>query len=273
VRSINPLATPEPWTLVSRGYADGTKPFFEQYCHEALRISGYDGSGKVLDVACGPGTLSLLIHKTAHNIQAIDFSQGMLDCFNQEILYHGIQNIRTCLMDGQNLTFADNEFNWAYSIFGLMFFPDRVKGFREIYRTLKPGGRAVVTSWAPVSDSTLMQMIFGTIGAGFSLAQENKSSSLLNLEDPDHFKHEMQQAGFAHVAVTHFDGSWVVTDIEEFLDWIVQGSAPVVILKHELDQQEWRAKRALMRDWLAKKLPVLPTTLHSRAYIGAGEKQ
>jgi len=272
MHNVNPLTTPTPWTLVSRDYAAGTKPFFEQYCRKALQLSGYDGKGKVLDVACGPGTLSLLIHNTAEDIQAIDFSQGMLDCFNQEIAQQGIQNISTHLMDGQNLAFADNEFDWAYSIFGLMFFPDRLQGFREIYRTLKPGGRTVVTSWAPVSDSPLMQMIFGAIGVGFSLAQQDNSSRLLNLEDPNHFKQEMEQAGFSNVSVTHFDGSRVVNNIEEFLDWIVKGSAPLAMLKHELNEAEWRTKEAILLDWLITQIPILPSILRSRAYIGTGQK-
>jgi ubiquinone/menaquinone biosynthesis C-methylase UbiE len=70
----------------------------------------------------------------------------------------GIANIKTCLMDGQALEFGDNTFDFAYSIFGLMFFPDRLKGFREMHRTLRPGGRAAVTSWAPVEESPLMQL-------------------------------------------------------------------------------------------------------------------
>ena len=144
---------PEPWTQVAEGYVTETQPLFEQYCRKALELAGFTSDGKVLDVACGPGTLSLLIYKDAEEIHGIDFSPGMLECFNKEIGRRSINNITTYHMDGQNLEFADDTFDWAFSIFGLMFFPDRNKGFREIMRTLKPGGRAAITSWAPVSDS------------------------------------------------------------------------------------------------------------------------
>jgi ubiquinone/menaquinone biosynthesis C-methylase UbiE len=268
----NPMSMPEPWTLVAEGYVTDTQPVFEQYCREALRLAGFNGSGKVLDVACGPGTLSLLIHHDVDEIHSIDFSSGMLECFNREIGRLGISNIRTYHMDGQSLEFGDNSFDWAFSIFGLMFFPDRSKGFREILRTLKPGGRAAITSWAPVSDSTAMQMMFGAMAAAFPKKPESSSTKVLTLEDPDNFKLEMQQAGFNDVAITPFDGYWRVNNVEAFLDSMVRGSAPITLLKNQLGGEPWAGKRAIMLDYLEEKLTDLPFTLHSRAWIGTGAK-
>ena len=172
----NPMSTPEPWTQVAEGYVTNTQPVFEQYCRKALLQAGFNGSGKVLDVACGPGTLSLLIHQDVKEIHGIDFSPGMVKCFNRELERRGINNVKTYNMDGQHLEFSDNTFDWAFSIFGLIFFPDRNKGFREIIRTLKPGGRAAITSWASVTHSTAMQIMFGAMGK-----IENAQSNVLSL--------------------------------------------------------------------------------------------
>jgi len=270
--SKNPMSAPEPWTMVAEGYVTDTKPLFEQYCREAMERVGFDRSGKVLDVACGPGTLSLLLHGDAEEVHAIDFSPGMLECFNRELTAQGIDNITTYYMDGQDLEFGDDEFDWAFSIFGLMFFPDRIKGFREIQRTLKPGGGAAVTSWAPLSDSPGMQLMFGAIQEAFPKKPESSGEKVLNLEDPDHFRHEMEQAGFVDVEVVPFDGEWRVEDVESFLDSMIRGSAPLVMLKKQVGEAVWAEKRAIMLAYLADKLTDLPTTIYSRAFIGTGRK-
>lgn len=269
----NPMSTPEPWTMVAEGYATDTQPVFEQYCRKALEISQFSSAEKILDVACGPGTLSLLIHQHVHEVHSIDFAPGMLDCFNREIALRNIENISTYQMDGQHLEFSDEEFDWAFSIFGLMFFPDRSRGFSELWRTLRPGGRAVVTSWAPVSDSTAMQVIFGAMQVAFPRKPETDDAKVLTLEDPENFKHEMQRAGFVDVSITPFDGHWRVNDAESFFDSMVRGSAPITLLKSQLDEHVWSEKRALMLDFINDKLGVLPARLSSRAWIGVGRKQ
>jgi ubiquinone/menaquinone biosynthesis C-methylase UbiE len=266
------MSGPEPWTLVAEGYVTETQPVFGQYCYKALELVGFDGAGKLLDVACGPGTLSLLIHERTDDIQAIDFSPGMLACFDREIARLKITNIHTHLMDGQILAFEDESFDWAFSIFGLMFFPDRLRGFREMYRTLKPGRRAAVTAWAPIADSTAMQMMFGAMGAAFPKKPAADSAKVCTLENPETFRTEMQQAGFADVSIVSFDGHWKVEDTEYFLDSMVRGSAPIQLLKSQLGESLWAEKRAIMLAYVKDQLKELPTTLSSRAWIGVGRK-
>jgi len=270
--SQNPMSRPDPWNMVAEGYVTDTKPIFGQYCQKAIELAGLEPGDKVIDVACGPGTMSLLIQDRVKDIQAIDFSAGMLDCFNREIEERGIANITTHLMDGQNLEFGDNEFDKAFSMFGLMFFPDRVQGFRELYRVLKPGGMAVVTSWAPISQSTGMSLMFGAMAVAFPKKPESNSQTTLNLEDPENFKREMTEAGFSEVSIIPFDGYWHVDSVEGFFDSIVRGSAPLVMLKNNLGEEEWAAKRTIMLDYIRERLPELPAELNSRAFIGIGRK-
>lgn len=269
--SQNPLSQSEPWSLVAEGYQAETVPAFRQYCQKAFELMGYQPGGKVLDVACGPGTLSLLLADSATEITAVDFSEGMLRVFRDLVAEKKIGNIVIHQMDGQKLALPDAGFDYAFSMFGLMFFPDRMAGFRELYRTLKPGGHVAVSSWAPVSESPLMQMMFGSLRAAFPERPE-PTTNMLSLENPVLFKEEMEKAGFQDVKVTAFDGGWRVEDPEKFLDSMVRGSAPLEMMKNKLGPEAWPGKRGLIKRYLEENLPPLPTVMHSRAYIATGKK-
>src|SRR4029077_9096481 len=102
------------------------------------------------DVAAGPGTLSLIAAAAGARVSAIDFSERMVDEFRTRAAAAGLAGALDIRVgDGQALPFESAAYDCACSIFGLMFFPDRHAGLREMRRVLRPGGRAIVSSWVP----------------------------------------------------------------------------------------------------------------------------
>jgi SAM-dependent methyltransferase len=195
----------------------------------------------------------------------------MLDIFRKLVQEQQAKNISIHQMDGQKLEMPADQFDFGFSMFGLMFFPDRVAGYKELLRVLKPGARAGVSSWAPVSDSSVMQMMFGALRAAFPERPEPKTN-MLSLENPDFFRDEMAGAGFQNVKVTAFDGEWQVRGAEEFLESMVKGSAPLEMMRKNLPGEVWAEKRKLILGFLQENLPALPATLTSRALIAVGVK-
>jgi len=267
----NPLSSSEPWNLVADGYAETTMLVFEQYAEEAIAASRLKPCATVLDVACGPGTLALKVVRTADKVHGIDFSESMLAVFKKKIEQAGHGNISLHCGDAQALPYPDGMFDAAFSLFGLMFFPDRKKGFAEIHRTLKPGGSIAVTSWAPVDQSPAMQTMFGAVRAiKPDLPQPQRSIG--TLENPEVFKQEMQDAGFRNVEIRSITKPFPVTTISEFWESMVKGSAPIQMLKKSLGGAAWREKEILALDYLKERLPSLPTELTSDAWLGVGMK-
>lgn len=267
----NMLSTSEPWNLVANGYAETTMQMLAQYAEEAIAASELKHGAVVLDVACGPGTLALVIAREVGHVYGIDFSEPMLDIFRQNAARAGHSNITIQHGDAQALPYPDEMFDAAFSMFGLMFFPDRSKGFAEIHRTLKPGGSIAVTSWAPADQSPLMQTMFGALRA-IKPDMPEPQRVMASLENPEVFKQELQDAGFREVKIQSVTKPFPVASIPEFWETMVKGSAPILMLKKSMGEAAWREKETIALDYLKERLPSLPTELTSDAWLGVGMK-
>ena len=270
-QKTNPLSASEPWNLVADGYAQTTMIVFEQYAEEAIAASKLKFNSTVLDVACGPGTLALKVARIAGKVHGIDFSESMLTVFHNKIEQAGHSNITLHCGDAQALPYPGDMFDAAFSLFGLMFFPDRSRGYAEIHRTLKPGGSIALTSWAPVDQSPAMQVMFGALRA-IKPDLPPPQHSIGTLEDPDVFKQEMQHAGFRNVEIRKVTKPFPVTTLAEFWASMVKGSAPIQMLKKSMGEATWCEKEILALDYLKEKLPSIPTELTSDAWLGVGVK-
>ena len=270
-KKTNMLSTMEPWDAVAGGYAETTMKWFAPVADRALSLVDIRGDCNILDLACGPGTLALKVAGKASSVRAIDFSREMVDIFRKKAGECGIANVEVECGDGQALPYGDEEFDAVFSIFGLMFFPDRGKGYAEVYRTLKPGGKFVMTSWAPVARSPAMQAMFGAVRTIKPEIPEPQTD-VESLENPEFFRAELEGAGFREVEVSPFTIQFTVSSIGEFWRDMVRGSAPLVMLKKGFSEKEWAEKEALALEYLRKTITEVPTSLGSDGWIGYGEK-
>src|SRR5260370_32577190 len=223
----SPLATPEPWDLVAEGYVAENLTSFEAFAREALRLVPADG-GEILDVAAGPGSLTLLAAQTARRVCAVDFAETMLAQLRARAAAAGINNVDAQVADGQALPFPDARFDAAYSMFGLIFFPDRPRGLRELARVLRPGARAVVSSWPPFDRVPTFGSMFAAMKAELPPSKTGDAPSVLGTAAE--MTAEMTQAGFVSVEVhDHAVGPAAVTPAHLRRSFS-RGGAPVRLL-------------------------------------------
>jgi ubiquinone/menaquinone biosynthesis C-methylase UbiE len=105
---------------------------------------------KIIDIACGSGLVSFrAAEQTGKNgfVLANDISDGMIKLCRQIADEKKIANIAFERMDAEDLKIDDNEYDTALCALGLMYVPDPLKALKEMYRVLKPGGRAVALVW------------------------------------------------------------------------------------------------------------------------------
>ena len=265
-----PLAVSGPWDLVSAGYAAEAQHLMLPFSKDAIELLAPERTARVIDVAAGSGTLALELAPRVARVDAVDFSGGMLEKLEETRKARGLENVVTGRADGQALPFADATFDAGFSMFGLMFFPDRKQGFRELHRVLKPGAKAVVSSWAPVAESPLMILMFGALCAA-DPSRAAPQTNLLSLENPDLFKQEMSEAGFQNVEIRRATHALHVPDAETFWGGVTRGSAPIALLKQRLGPDEWLRQSEVALAYLREQIPA-PREFATTAHLGVGTR-
>lgn len=277
--SKNPLSTVEPWDLVTPGYVKELIPVFQKWTQDtiekiALHSVALNSNDRVLDVACGPGTVTTMVAPLVKRVVALDFSPKMVHALRKIILSRGLKNVEAAICDCQCLAQPDNTFDVFISQFGLMFFSNRNKAFSEAFRVLKPLGRIAVSSWAPVTQSEAMTLMLSALGVAFPEqfgASKESRNIVKGLDDKDTFFAELTSAGFENINIDPIAHSFDVTGPEPFWSSMVESSAPIVLMKSKMTQEAWQAAAQKAIDYITTHLNGR-TKLSSTAYIATAIK-
>ncbi|MDX2020076.1 MAG: methyltransferase domain-containing protein [Deltaproteobacteria bacterium] len=230
--SPSPLSQPEPWNLVSPGYVDILLPEFTKYARKALEQVAPAETAHVLDVATGPGTFALLAAAQVQQVTGIDFAHDMLNAARKHAAEQGLRNVEFHEGDAQTLPFPDNTFDAAFSIFGLIFFPNRIQGLKEMRRVLKPGGKVGLTSWVPFKEVPLIEAVFTVIAQ--HLSTPFGSDGPPPLGTPELIHEEFSAAGFANVDVKRIENTVHEPSLHAYWESMVRSTAPLTLLRKRL---------------------------------------
>lgn len=196
----NILHTPGAWDSIAGSYNASVRTLLGPLAERALQWSEIDGNDDVLDVACGPGTLAIKAARVAQSVNALDFSPGMIEMLQKNIGL--MSNLAGHVGNGQALPFEDDTFSLAFSMFGVILFPDADLGLREIFRVLRPGGQVILGAWPPQKDSPIMS----AFGAAFAravppVADVDTAVSPLPFSSIRSLKEGLGLAGFTEIEV------------------------------------------------------------------------
>lgn len=223
------MVTASTWDSVAETYAQHVMPVFENFAREALKLAAVPPASEVLDVAAGPGTLALIAAEQGHAVTAVDFSRGMIDRIKGAANARKLR-IDTKVCDGMALEVPADKFHAAFSMFGLIFFTSRARGFSELYRVVRPGGRALVASWAPMEKQPFMGAVFGSLA---ELLPEAPPVQRV-LDTPEACITEMATVGFADVKVEKVSFAFEAPSLAEFWAWFPASCAPLAALSKQL---------------------------------------
>ncbi|CAF0822954.1 unnamed protein product [Didymodactylos carnosus] len=137
------------WDVGASEYDQVFTQAFQVYAQQALDLTVTDSTTKnirLLDVGCGGGALSLLAATKGYDVTAVDYSPRMI-----ELLKSKTNRVHAHVMNGENMReFQDNTFDYVYSLFSLMFYPNPLRGVEEIYRVCKR--KCCIVTWSSMSN-------------------------------------------------------------------------------------------------------------------------
>jgi SAM-dependent methyltransferase len=265
----SPLAAPPPWDLVAPAYAAEVVAHFEPFARAALTLAAIASPARIVDVACGPGTLAILAASAGHAVSALDFSPKMVAELRARLDSQGLASkVDVTMGDGMALPYPDASFDAGFSMFGLMFFPDRDKGFRELLRVVKPGAPVVVSSWVPLDRVAFL-------GAAFAAMNEllppppGAPPFKPPLAQREECIAEMSVAGFRDVAVHEVTHQAAAAPLSELWESMVRTSAPFALRKAGLGEG-WPAVSSGILGKLRAKLGDGPLSMTMPALVTIG---
>jgi ubiquinone/menaquinone biosynthesis C-methylase UbiE len=140
----------DDWKIAS--HKPGTPGFFretEQYRFEKLHylndrvpFGEWDGSD-ILEVGCGLGNDLSRFAVAGARVTGIDISSRAIELSRANFEQRSLSGTFT-QMNGEDLQFEDDSFDFCYCHTVLQFTPDPGAMVAEIHRVLKPGGQAII---------------------------------------------------------------------------------------------------------------------------------
>jgi ubiquinone/menaquinone biosynthesis C-methylase UbiE len=243
------VAPPEAWDAIAEGYAMYVAPQEVDLANEALRLVGLEPGDRFLDVAAGPGGLSLPAARLGAEVLATDWSPAMIERFEARAREEGLSNVEGRVMDCHALDLPDFSFDVTGSQFGVMLVPDQPRALREMVRVTKSGGRVLVIGYGSPAEFESLQVFISALTAvapDFPGLPDDPPPLEFQVADPDVFRQRLTDAGLKDVRVERTAERPVFTSGQEMWDWVLYGNPiPSMLVADLSEDQRTRLRQAL----------------------------
>lgn len=160
---------------------------------------------RVLDLACGPGILTLPLAEAVGptgRVVGVDLASGMLDLLRRS----APPQVEVRLMDIEELDFPDRSFDAVACGHGLQFCPNLLRALWQARRVLREGGvfaASLPTRSHGARARDLMEEALAALPQ--APATPDRTATMEVLGDPERARAALVAAGFQDVEVRHFE--------------------------------------------------------------------
>ena len=186
------------WDKAAIYYENSWQQQLKPAQEKLLEMANLQPGERLIDIACGTGLVSFPAAEKVRPtgfVLATDISDEMVKICAQTAIEKKISNIQFKRMDAEELDVQDEQYNVALCALGLMYVPDPIKALKEMYRVIRPGGRAVAAVWGQRDHCGWAEI--------FEIVDKRVATEVcpmfFNLGNRDVLKRSFEMAGFSNV--------------------------------------------------------------------------
>ena len=179
---------------------------------------------RILETAAGTGVVTAALIEALPNaeIVATDLNQAMLDVAATRV---NSANVSFRQADALDLPFGDSEFDLVVCQFGVMFYPDKVRGGLEARRVLRNGGRYLVAIWDRIERNVISDMANQGMRKIFpDNPPQFMTRGPFSYHDRSAIESDLREAGFASVEIDTIEATSRSPSADEGARGLVYGS-------------------------------------------------
>jgi len=251
------VAPPEAWDAIALGYDEYVAPGEAALANEALRLVGLRRGERFLDVAAGPGGLSLPAARIGAKVLATDWSPAMIERFEARVREEGLSDAEGRVMDAHDLKIEDDTFDVSGSQFGVMLVPDQPLALREMVRVTKPGGRVLLIAYASPADFEALQFFIAALRSvvpDFEGMPDDPPPLEFQVADPEVLRQRLTDAGLKEVTVdTTHEERVEFSSGQEMWNWVLGGNPIAGMLVGDLTGEQRDTVRQILDGMLRER--------------------
>jgi len=207
-------------------YDHGLGPiFFAEFGDDIARRVAESAPMRVLEIAAGTGIVTRrlrdLLPREAH-LTATDLNPSMLEVARGK--FHPNEMVEFQSADATALPFPNAGFDALVCQFGVMFFPDKDKGFREALRVLVNGGRYLFSVWDSDRHNPIGPPITETLAGFFPHDPPQFYQVPFGYHRLDPIKDSLAAAGFSDLRISVLSLNKIVPDLADYSRALVFGN-------------------------------------------------
>ena len=266
----------EAWDDIAAGYDQFVAPTEIWLANEALQRAGLRSGERLLDVAAGPGGLSLPAARLGAKVVATDWSPAMIERLEARAREEGLAGVSGCVMDCHALELDDEPFDLTGSQFGVMLVPDLPLALREMVRVTRRGGRVLLIAYGAPDEIEFLHFFIGALQAvdpEFTGLPASPPPLEFQVSDPEVLRVRLEHAGLTRVTVDTVMEKLEFRSGEEFWNWILFSNPIAGVLTRDLTPEQKIDVRQILDGMLRERsLYGGPAVLTNPVHIGIGMK-